>query len=98
MQFDLTQVASLGLGAVVAMIVLNWKRDDDRKYAESLQTLVAGGEKRFDLMLDAFRANTEALNGLRETLDRQQSTEKILDLVEQRLTGCMGSVTSGSVD
>ncbi|MBN1286162.1 MAG: hypothetical protein JXB47_12260 [Anaerolineae bacterium] len=88
MAFEFAQIASLGLGAVIAVIVLNWKRDDDRKYAEALKTLGAEGDRRLDLMLDAFRANTEALNGLREILEEDRHTEQMLADLERRLVGC----------
>lgn len=96
MEFELTQLASLGLGAVIAVIVLNWKRDDDRKYAEALKMLSMEGNKRFDLILDAFQANTEALNGLRETLEKSRHTEQMLADLEGRLISCLKGETTYS--
>jgi hypothetical protein len=89
MEFDFTQIASLGLGAVIAIIVLNWKRDDDRKHVEALQAFMAEGNRRFELMLDAFQANTEALNGLRETLEQGQRAERMIEQLERRLVGSL---------
>ena len=93
MEFDITQVTSLGLGAVIALVVLTWKRIDDARYAATLRQLVEERDRRFDLMLDAFRENSEALRGLSDAIGQLQDTDKIMTMVEDRIragTGPLG--------
>jgi hypothetical protein len=94
MEFDLVQISSLGLGAVLAIIVLNWKRGDDARYAEALKALVDEGNRRFDMMLEAFRANTEALSQLREAIEGMQDTDRLMSMVEDRIRAGTGPLRS----
>lgn len=68
-------VMPLGVGGVIAIIVIMWKRSDDkihaealeslnRKYAEDVASMVARLEARDDRMLSIVTANTEVLRGL----------------------------------
>jgi hypothetical protein len=78
----LGQISSLGLGAVIATMVLFWKRNDDVKYLEMQRQFKEESDKRFDLMLKAFDQNTRALNSLSTMVEhalnvKPQATRKL---------------------
>jgi hypothetical protein len=91
MELDLlTQLSSLGVGAIVAGIVLIWKRADDQRFAGTQAQFLAESERRFDQMLDAFRSNTDALRALQETLSRLETIDHMVTRLERRLDVYMG--------
>lgn len=53
---------SLGVGSVVAIIVLLWKRSDDKRFEKTICNLA-------DKMLLVIQKNTEANTVLRESVD-----------------------------
>jgi hypothetical protein len=81
----LTQIGSLGIGAVIAVIVLLWKRTDDQRHEQRLEALTEEGNRRFDLLLEISQGTTLALNELRATLGEREAIEKTLLRVERSI-------------
>lgn len=84
----LRELASLGLGALLAGILMVWKRADDSRYAKSIEDMNRA-------LLSALEANTRAMLGVQSTVEaqglrRQQEDEirELRDMVRgQRGTG-----------
>lgn len=73
--------ASMGVGGVLALVVMRWKRDDDVKYTASLLEVNKRMETRDERMLLIIEANTIALRGLQSAVESVASIKKI----EERL-------------
>lgn len=84
----LTQLTSLGLGAVIAGIVLIWKRADDATNATALKEFIARMEVRDDRALKAMEAVTIAIQSLQKTVE----SLAMLSRLEDRIAGLEGSV------
>ena len=81
MQLELINgVASLGLGAVLAVIVLMWKRTDDKRYIERL-------EAREDRLIGIVDANTTAMRDLKHAIDGLATTASMEERLLERLAG-----------
>ena len=65
----ITQLASLGLGAVIAGMVLVWKRADDKRYSDSLLLLSTAQEVREERLLKILDVNTAALTAIQLTVE-----------------------------
>lgn len=80
---DPIQVANLGLAAVIAVVVLNWKRNDDQSYADKLRELT-------NRMMVALEGNTKAMNHMAdavETLCSLQRIEERMAALEKKVDG-----------
>lgn len=82
----LASLAPLGVGGIIAYIVLMWKRADDQRYAGELK---ADREQ----MMSALAANSNALQEVSQTLialleaqRAQAHTEQALSRIESRLS------------
>jgi hypothetical protein len=86
MELDLlAQLSSFGIGAVVAGIVLMWKRADDQRFAGTQTRFITESERRFDQMLQAFKENTDALKSLQTTLGRLEAIDHVATRLERRI-------------
>ncbi len=79
----LTQLSSLGLGAVIAIIVLLWKRADDQAHRDELAAIIARMEARDERMLAALESTALALQSLQETVESLSA----LNRLEERIIG-----------
>ena len=84
----ITQLSSLGLGAVIAVIVLLWKRGDDARYIKSLEDFVTRSETRDERMLKVIESTTLALQALQKTIE----TLTVMSHLEKRIAGLEGRV------
>lgn len=75
----LEKISTLGLGAVLAFIVLWWKRHDDAKYAESLKNLVDENLKREDKLFEILKQQTETMQSLKSAITSLDLYIKIND-------------------
>lgn len=66
---SILQWANLGLAAVIAVMLLNWKRADDRAYQKTLEELTC----RF---LAALEANTKAFQAILAVMDLKRVLEE----------------------
>jgi len=85
MDAALAQLATLGIGGVVAVIVLMWKRADDKRYADELRA-------DRDRIQTALEANTTAvievnrtISAMFEALRGQAATGSALHRIEAKL-------------
>lgn len=76
------ELATLGLGALIAGIVLVWKRADDARYSKALEDMNK-------TLLTALTANTTALLGVQSSITaqaaRSQQEQEIRELWERVL-------------
>jgi hypothetical protein len=79
----INSVSSLGLGAVIAVIVLYWKRQDDEKHALQLANLVESYEKRGEKVLDIIKEQTLTIFQLEKTVQNILTLDKIQDKIEK---------------
>lgn len=82
------QFLPLGIGGLIAGLVINWKREDDKKHKEELVDLLANYDKhisrldtRDERMLLILQANTDALRALQAAITLLVDVDKL----EQRL-------------
>jgi len=81
-ELDILQIAAqYGPGLLVAFVLLIWKRADDKKYADTLQSNGTMLRELNERCLEAMRANTQALGELRAVLD----TDAMLERLERKL-------------
>jgi hypothetical protein len=59
-----TQLFSLGIGGVIAAVVLYWKRDDDKSHKAALIAHAAELSKINTTLIKVITANTRAINTL----------------------------------
>uniref|UniRef100_A0A6H1ZBE6 Holin n=1 Tax=viral metagenome TaxID=1070528 RepID=A0A6H1ZBE6_9ZZZZ len=57
----LSQIASLGLGAVIAVIVLIWKRGDDATHRKEIIAIIERMEVRDDQIIKLVETTTAAM-------------------------------------
>lgn len=81
----LSMAASLGIGGLIAIVVLQWKRIDDKRYQDTIS--VARQEA-----LNIIEANTKALQEINatiaavlEAIRERTTTEKALLRIEEKL-------------
>ncbi len=55
---------SLGVGGILALILLYWKRVDDLAHAKTLASIIARMDNQTEKVLDVITANTAALVAL----------------------------------
>lgn len=70
----ITAIGQFGLGAVIALIVLYWKREDDKRHENYMSATNAA-------ILAALTANTAALNGLQKTVETLADFAKLEDRI-----------------
>ena len=78
MDLPIDQLLPLGLGGVLAIIVL-------RLYASAMERHERELKQLLNATLEALNANTEALNGIRTTFDMASRLEKVVISMEGRL-------------
>jgi len=90
---ELNPLFTLGIGGVIAALVLYWKRVDDKAYSESLKEIIARMEKREADYLVAMQADTSAklelASAIRELkfvdrLEKRFDADDYLDPTEKR--------------
>lgn len=64
----LDKIATLGIGAVLAFIVLWWKRQDDTAYQSTIKSYKEESTRREENMLEIIKVQIETLNALRTTI------------------------------
>jgi len=82
---------SMGVGGVLAGVVLLWKRSDDQRYQKAT-------EQREDRLLTALAANTTAMQKVTsaiEALCTLQHVEERIERLEHKLNGCRKEASSG---
>uniref|UniRef100_A0A6H1ZEL8 Uncharacterized protein n=1 Tax=viral metagenome TaxID=1070528 RepID=A0A6H1ZEL8_9ZZZZ len=79
----LTQIASLGLGAVIAVIVLIWKRTDDQAHAKALEIIILRMDAQSERILKVMEATTIALQSLQRVVESLEMLSKL----EERIAG-----------
>lgn len=79
----ISQLASLGLGAVIAGVVLIWKRNDDQKHQETLEDIIKRLEARDDRALKVIEITAATMQSLQKTIE----AFAILDRLEERIVG-----------
>jgi len=84
---DLTKVAELGFGIVIAVIALNWKRGDDKAYQARLIQLISVQQEAIERNTMALNNITTILTSLSETVANQQRFEEMILRIEKKLTG-----------
>jgi len=88
-----TELLSIGIGGVIAGIVLFWKRQDDLRHdkeseahARALEVMFARMELRDKSSIEIVQANTIALVALQTAVAQlntlKQLSDKIIELVE----------------
>ncbi len=70
------QVSTLGLGAVIAVIVLMWKRADDCRHMEEIARFTAAAERREELLHKAFQEN------IRATIEYRHAAEQLTQAIK----------------
>lgn len=86
-------LGGLGIGGVIAGIVMLWKRQDDRSRADELRAQREEAKADRELMRQTLEANTSALMELNktqtsiiETLQGQERTDQALARIESQLS------------
>jgi len=74
------EISALGLGAVIAVIVLIWKRIDDQRYAATLAEMN-------DRLLKVVTDNTSAMNNVARALnDLHNHQERMREAIEENIS------------
>lgn len=73
----ISQFASLGLGGVIALVVLVWKREDEKRWGDILQKMAERTESREARILQVIESFTTAIGGLQRTIDALVQTSKL---------------------
>ncbi len=88
-------IATLGIGGLIAIVTLMWKRADDAAHREEMKRLhsehegelkhiVDASSRREDRIIELVKANTDALKGLQiaiETMTRLTELERKIEEV-----------------
>lgn len=90
MELDILKaVANLGLAAVVAVILLVWKRQDDRRFENVLSGFVRRQEEMVQALIRVVEANNRALSDIHTALGEirlfMESVDRRLAKVEEAL-------------
>lgn len=78
----------LGVGGAVAALVLWWKRQDDKKYSDSLEKFLEKSESREEQMITTLTSIQETIKDLTVIVDRVSSRSGIdssLSSLEEKL-------------
>ena len=84
----ISDAIQLGIGGVVAVLVLLWKRADDRKHQEDMKSMIERAERREDQQTAVISANTAAVSSLNSIVNKMID----LDAIEKRLLDKMVKV------
>lgn len=85
MELDIiSAAANLGLAAVVAIILMLWKRQDDRRFQEILGGFLQRQETMIASLLQVVEANNRALSDVNLAL---REVRDFMDRVDRRLCG-----------
>lgn len=71
------ELASLGLGAVLAGIVLYWKRIDDQRYADRLERMWDRRDEQQERLLTIIRQNSIAIEAMTNTISALASFDRL---------------------
>lgn len=80
---ELNPLFTLGIGGIIAALVLYWKRIDDRAYADSLTKLIARAEERENRLI----ALLEQTNKTQIDVARAIGDLRFVDRLEKRIVG-----------
>lgn len=80
---ELNPLLTLGIGGVIAALVLYWKRIDDKAYAESLKVLLGRAEERENRLITLL----EATNKTQNDVARAIGDLRFVDRLEKRISG-----------
>jgi transposase len=90
-------IATLGIGGLIAIVTLMWKRADDASHREEMKRLhgeheeelkrvIESAARREDRIIELVKANTDALKGLQiaiETMTRLTELEQKIEEVSR---------------
>lgn len=90
----IAQLATLGVGGLIAAVVLVWKRQDDIKNDKTLAELNAAHIKAMEVMFarmelrdksstEVIQANTAALVGLQASIAQLNALKQLIDRIEE---------------
>jgi len=83
MELELIKVAAnLGLAAVIAVILMLWKRQDDKRFEAILEGFLARQEELVKRVVQVIEANNRALTDVNAALGEIRA---FMDRVDQRL-------------
>ena len=83
MEVELIKVAAnLGLAAVIAVILMLWKRQDDKRFEAILEGFLARQEELVKRVVQVIEANNRALTDVNAALGEIRA---FMDRVDQRL-------------
>jgi hypothetical protein len=80
----LEKMANLGLGAVVLVIVLLWKRADDQRREREQAALLAQLTEREKHLMQLVAENRAALTGLQQTVEQLLTVDRLADRFTHR--------------
>lgn len=80
----MTTLAQFGIGAVLAGIVLVWKRQDDERNALTLRELLEQSGQREERLICVIQANTTAMQQLQAAVDRITTITGLREFIEER--------------
>lgn len=83
----LKTLADAGGYAVLAGIVLYWKRSDDREVKAERVQEAERTRAREKSVLEALIANTEALRALTASVERQHDTDRLIERLRREVRG-----------
>jgi hypothetical protein len=85
----LSKVAQMGIGVMIAIIVLMWKRADDVKFQNDLRGVIASCNEREDKLIAVLETNTAAMMALKTAVEGfssmralEESVRKLQNTVE----------------
>jgi len=64
----LKEISTFGVGAVIAGIVLHWKRHDDMMYQNTLKSHLEESQKRELQLINLVQLQVETLQALKQTI------------------------------
>jgi|SRR3990172_11977160 len=79
----LGSLASLGVGGLIAALVLIWKRADDKAHAKILETMFARMEQRDKSALEIIQGNTTAVTTLQATVAGLSALTKLNERLDE---------------
>ena len=80
----LEKVSNLGLGAVVLVIVLLWKRADDQRREREQAALLSQLTEREKHLMQLIAENRAALTGLQQTVEQLLTVDRLADRFTHR--------------
>lgn len=79
---EVQTLLSMGVGGAVSAIVLIWKRQDDKAYQKSLESIIARQEVGQDRLITIIQNSTTAMQSLQATVSQLANLKQITDLLE----------------